>query len=140
MFSYRKEGFTLVELLVVVAIIGLLISISVINIRGTKQKGRDARRISDIKILQTGLALYYNDFRQYPVYDGFITGTDALSTTLINAGAMNDVPIDPLNETVGLITYKYYYQSTQGKTYVVQYYLETDSILNQPQGLNIAMP
>jgi len=38
------------------------------------------------------------------------------------------------------VTYKYYYQSTQGKTYLIQYYLETDSIQSKNQGLNTVIP
>ncbi len=62
-----KKGFTLIELMVVIAIIGVLASIIVAGLSNAKASGRDARRISDIKNIQISLALYYNDNNKYPV-------------------------------------------------------------------------
>ena len=52
-------GFTLVELLVVISIIGLLAGIVLSSLNSARAKGRDARRVSDIKQLQLALTLYY---------------------------------------------------------------------------------
>ena len=60
MFHYRK-AFTLVELLVVVAIIGLLAGITVISVNSIRTKGRDVRRVGDLKQLYKLLAIYAND-------------------------------------------------------------------------------
>ncbi|HVU75597.1 MAG TPA: type II secretion system protein [Candidatus Paceibacterota bacterium] len=62
-----KRGFTLIELLVVIAIIGLLSSVVLASLNGARKKGRDARRLSDMKQLQTALELYYSDHNAYPV-------------------------------------------------------------------------
>ncbi len=66
-----KKGFTLIELLVVIAIIGLLSTIAVVSLNSARQKGRDAKRVADIRQIQTALELY-NDGQSgngYP-YDG----------------------------------------------------------------------
>jgi len=63
----RNRGFTLIEMLVVVAIIGLLSSTILIGLGNARGKARDARRISDLRQIQTGLENYYSENRQtYP--------------------------------------------------------------------------
>jgi prepilin-type N-terminal cleavage/methylation domain-containing protein len=62
-----KKGFTLIELLVVIAIIGLLSTLAVVSLNNAREKSRDAKRVSDIRQIQTGLELYYADRNGYPV-------------------------------------------------------------------------
>ncbi len=62
----NRKGFTLIELLVVIAIIGLLSTLAVVALNNARAKGRDARRLSDIKQIQTALELYFNDCNTYP--------------------------------------------------------------------------
>jgi len=77
----NKKGFTLIELLVVIAIIGLLSTLAVVALNNARQKSRDAKRVSDIKQVQTALELYYNDANSYPTTLTFSTGTVAYSGT-----------------------------------------------------------
>lgn len=65
-YDLRKFGFTLVELLVVMAIIGILAALVVGNFRNTQIKGRDAQRKSDLKQLASAMELYFNDYGRYP--------------------------------------------------------------------------
>jgi len=62
----ERKGFTLVELLVVIAIIGLLSTLAVVALNSARQKSRDAKRVADIKQIQTALELYYGDNNGYP--------------------------------------------------------------------------
>lgn len=64
--SKVKLGFTLVELLVVISIIGIISSIGYVNLKGTQDTGRDARRKQDLKAIRTTLASYYQDNNVYP--------------------------------------------------------------------------
>nr|AQQ75000.1 hypothetical protein [uncultured bacterium] len=66
MQTKTSRGFTLIELLVVIAIIGILSSVVLASLNSARQKGRDARRISDIKQLQLALELYYDANQSYP--------------------------------------------------------------------------
>ena len=64
----KQKGFTLIELLVVIAIIGLLSTLAVVSLNSARQKARDAKRIADVKQIQTALELYYQDQNGYPVH------------------------------------------------------------------------
>ena len=64
--TFKKRGFTLIELLVVIAIIGILSSVVLASLNSARLKGRDARRISDIKQLQTALNLYNDAHASFP--------------------------------------------------------------------------
>lgn len=61
-----KKGFTLVELLVVMAILGVLVSIVAGNFRSAQLRGRDTQRKSDLKQLSHSLELFYADYGKYP--------------------------------------------------------------------------
>ena len=63
----NQRGFSLIELLVVIVIIILLAGISIIALNGQRAKARDAKRISDIKQVQTALEFYYSDEGEYPI-------------------------------------------------------------------------
>ncbi|MFA4942945.1 MAG: FISUMP domain-containing protein [Patescibacteria group bacterium] len=76
-----KKAFTLIELLVVIAIIGLLATVSVIALNNARSKSRDAKRVSEIKQIQTALELYYNDQNRYPLTAEFTLGGEIFSTS-----------------------------------------------------------
>ena len=83
-----KRGFTLIELLVVIAIIGILSSIVLASLNSARQKGRDARRLGDIKQIQLALELYYDAHSAYP--------TAALyASNLVSEGFISTLPLDP---------------------------------------------
>lgn len=66
--SYKKRqgGFTLMELLVVVAIIAILLAVIMISVSNSRQKGRDAKRIGDVRALSNALELYRSANNSYP--------------------------------------------------------------------------
>jgi prepilin-type N-terminal cleavage/methylation domain-containing protein len=68
----NKQGFTLIELLVVIAIIGLLSTLSILALNQARARARDAKRVADVKQIQTALEMYYNDVGDYPA-DASIT-------------------------------------------------------------------
>lgn len=55
------RGFTLIELLVVIAIIGLLSTVIAAPITEARKKGRDAKKIADIRSISTALNIYADD-------------------------------------------------------------------------------
>ena len=82
----KQKGFTLIEVLIVVSIIGLLTSATLIGLGSFRASGRDARRISDLRQVQNGLELYYAKFSSYPA---------ALSDIVTAGIGISSLPKDP---------------------------------------------
>jgi prepilin-type N-terminal cleavage/methylation domain-containing protein len=59
--SSKKSGFTLIELMVVISVIGLLSSIILGNLNRARQKARDTKRLSDVTEMRLALELYSQD-------------------------------------------------------------------------------
>lgn len=85
----KKGGFTLIELLVVIAIISILSSVVLANLGSARQKGRDGKRVSDLKQVQLTLELYYDANSRYP-----IAGWSNL-VTAVQGTYISQVPDDP---------------------------------------------
>ena len=128
----NKNGFTIIELLVSLAIIAMLFSITFTLLSGIRQKSRDARRMSDVREIKKALSLYANQNNKFPssATETIITGDDIISVELEGAGVISKMPADPMHPT-----YAYAYQTdTQGNTYAISFCLETDDIPNYSKG------
>ena len=64
--TLRQAGFTLLELLVVISIIGILIALGTASYTTAQKKGRDARRQADMRALQNAFEQYNSLNGQYP--------------------------------------------------------------------------
>jgi len=74
--------------LVVIAIIGVLSTLAVVALGSARQKANDAKRLSDMKQIQTALELYYTDNNAYPTTtsDGMDLGDSSASRCLDSDG------------------------------------------------------
>lgn len=123
----NKRGFTLIELLVVVAIIGLLSTLAVVALGNARKKANDAKRVSDVKQLQTALELYYTDNNAYPTTDGPVDLGDATHACLNSDGFAATGCLTPYMGLVptGPGSSEYYvYTSADGSTYSITVELE----------------
>ena len=131
----KQRGFTLIELLVVIAIIGLLSTLAVVALNNARMKARDAKRVSDVKQVQTALELYFNDVNLYPPIP--------LGTSIANGGVtyMAAVPTNPSPRTDGgCADVDYAYAQTElGASYTLTYCLggQTGGV---PAGSHTAYP
>lgn len=106
----QTRGFTLIELLVVIAIIGILSSVVLASLNTARTKARDTVRKSDLKQLQTALALYYTDNGSYPSggwrgavsYGGYGTGASGYIPGLVPT-YISVLPLDPKGSLDGYL-------------------------------------
>ena len=65
----NQAGFTLIEIMVVILILGLLATIVVQSLRGATDKAKRTKAMADIHEIQTALDRYYLDNGFYPTTD-----------------------------------------------------------------------
>jgi len=123
----RYAGFTLVEMLVVIAIIAILASIFLVGLRGFREGAYDSRRASDLRNAQNYLELYYNRNRTYPN----VSAWAALEQELITAQiGVSSIPHDPMSKGGTDVARDYLYgASADQQQYVLRAQLSTDSQL-----------
>ncbi len=120
----NKSGFTLIELLVVIAIIGLLSTLSILALNTARARSRDAKRISDVKQMQTALEMYFNDNNTYP--SSVTSGDKLMATGTPSVTYMGVVPTapTPADSSACASTNSYVYNSTDnGSSYTITYCL-----------------
>jgi general secretion pathway protein G len=116
----NQDGFTLIEIMVVILILGLLATIVVQSLRGATDKAKRVKAQADIAELKTGLDRYYLDSGSYPTSDqGLQALVAAPSGGRVPAnyeagGYLQSLPRDPWGNA-------YFYQS-DGNSYVLKSY------------------
>jgi prepilin-type N-terminal cleavage/methylation domain-containing protein len=98
--ALRGRGFTLVEILIVIAIIGLLSAVVFASLSEARAKSRDNARVSDLKQIELALALYREANGDYPD-TGNLGNTDG--TGLIPA-FLPRLPVDPRDGSAYIYT------------------------------------
>ncbi len=129
----KNKGFTLIEVLTVIAIVGLLASVVLVGLGSFRTRGRDTRRIADLRATQNALELYYTKTGQYPDDSGIGANSwNAVERTLQDARVgVSKLSHDPLNGKTGQDDYGYDV-SRDRQSYVLRAQLEdaTNPALN----------
>lgn len=85
MTTKREKGFTIIELLVVVAIIAVLAAIVLVNVTQYINKGKDAAIKGNLATILTNSAIHYDDQGDYATFEAS-NGFQIPKTAVINAG------------------------------------------------------
>lgn len=128
----ESAGFTLVELLIVISIIGVLSRFLFVNYAEVRIRGRDSQRKSELAEVKKSLRLFYNDYQTYPADNdsGDIIGCGVAAQDTCSWGAafetdtttyMAKLPLDPVN----VAPYEYVYeQGINGESFTLTTKLE----------------
>ena len=138
------SSFTLIELLIVVAIIGILAALIIVSLNTVLPKARDARRKSDLDEIQRAFQMYYVSHGNYPDLFTAPGTVDCGAITSAPSGwlspYMNTIPSDPLwNQNIGSPNLPYDYEycciyepgnscvANGGQAYAIWAHMETSS-------------
>lgn len=94
---YRDAGFTLIELMIVIAILGLMAYMVAPRLMGVMGKAKPKLALTDIKNLETALDLFYLDVGRYPTEDEGLKALTQQPENLPNWGGpyLKKPPKDP---------------------------------------------
>jgi len=118
----RQKGFTLIEMVIVIAVVGILMGIAFNGIRGVQSSARDTKRVADLRSVQSYLELYFNKCGHYPGdkdcgrdEPSYTELMNALEDSVANDG---DIPDDPFSTRSTPIHYEYY-TDTNNELYIL---------------------
>ncbi len=112
--NMSRKGFTLIEMLIVIAIISIIFASMAINIKGLQNEARVSKARGDLKTLQIALESYYKNYMyEFPPVDNY-------QRELIEAIPMvlEGNLIDPFGKTC---TSQYIYKLSPNEDYYIMY-------------------
>lgn len=99
-----RRGFTLIELMIVIVILGILMGTILPRITGAQSRARDTARQADLNSIAQAMELYYDDFGAYPgtnaTYECLDPDVDTGTSDLIKEYFKGSIiPSPPTGET-----------------------------------------
>ena len=169
MIKTKNNGFTVVELVIVVVIIGIISTIGFVQYSSSQKRSRDAIRQSHVSKIVEALETYYVSNGRYPNYSMF-PGPGRTGSTIPNTAWFNSSNVswdnlfnllkpyigdtklvDPINTNTawtaaGVNNYNYSYFSggycgvAVGQMYILVYRLESGKVINTLEGECLTNP
>ncbi len=102
-----NKAFSLIELLVVIAIIGILSSIVMASLSSARLRSRDSRRVADMKQVQIGLELYYDEFGSYPRCDNQANARECFGDMTVELNSKGYIPSKDVKDPLLGASYSY---------------------------------
>jgi len=122
MIHNSSSGFSLIELLVVVSLIGILLVISLPAFSQSRKGSRDAKRKVDLEQIRSALEVYRTDCKTYPSRIDSGQALSGVEDSCKGNQYMAEVPADPIPSS-----YVYFYSRGGANSYTLCAYLETSS-------------
>lgn len=127
----NKNAFTLMELMVVIAILGVLSTLMTGNFLTSIKRSRDAQRKNDLSTIQRALEMYYEDNKTYPTGEGATNGLINFGNAFCHPDPdgcttktyMQKMPNDPLANR------RYQYFSDTGTNYRIYACMENNQMV-----------
>ncbi|KKS30522.1 MAG: Type IV pilus biogenesis protein [Parcubacteria group bacterium GW2011_GWA2_43_11] len=100
MVTKVSRGFTFVELMVTIAIIGILSAVVFPSLTGARERARDAERVTEVGQIALGIELYYNTCRAYPA-TLTTSANNGCPSSITLATFLPTIPVDPKGVAYG---------------------------------------
>lgn len=113
--SQKNRGFTLLEILVVIAVIGILMAVLIPRFTGIQTDAKKKQALSELRSLKTAVEIYRNNNNAYPAAATW----DSLLVAETNR-VIDEVPNDPFRAAGNKYTYGL--DTTAGSYYVIYSY------------------
>lgn len=97
----KAQGFTLLEVMVVIVILGILASMVVPNLMGSQERANMQKAVSDVTALETSMSMYKMDNYKYPTTEQGLealveqTDVEPLPRRFPEGGYVKRLPNDP---------------------------------------------
>ncbi|MFA6429125.1 MAG: prepilin-type N-terminal cleavage/methylation domain-containing protein [Patescibacteria group bacterium] len=134
-FRTQSRGFTLLELLIVIAAFGLIVALGAMSLTSARARMRDAQRISDMNVMRSALNLYWLDKATYPINQEGVrlheagTGSDVFTSDGFVPAESAKPPVFLESVPVGPKSAEYYVYKGSENGYSIRFVTERDTTL-----------
>ncbi len=131
-----KSGFTVLEVLIVIAVFGLLATLAVLSLNSARARVRDAQRLSDVSTISAALSRHWLERATYPASAGVALGAPGSNTEVLSAGGFElrdkaQVPIYLNRLPTGPNVNEFYRYKGGANGYSVRFVTESDTELGK---------